>query len=433
MRKITYTLALACFGCGHKENQNIAHQLKAILPSHENSETRLGGGINVDSGELFNSCIDFDPAEVVSADGFGANSSPQTMINGNFTMKHVSSYKEVDELMQVRAEGGVKSAYASGRFQYSRDTSYHLSSDSVAVGIKAIADYGRFYLKKPKLKPEYAALSKTDINEFFRRCGHEYVSGYRLGQGILAMMSTDKESVQNYDKIAASLDASGGGAAKVDFSASFLAMTKQLSEVGMLHVQINILGGSKLSENSVFINSESDMTKLRDKLAALVANLKPEQTAKTAYYTAKYEFPVAAVTDQYDQRLAEHKNYVLTQLHADFRLYSEQLTRMNDSLRDMNKYLDSWNNICKDESDKKECVNYFEYLKKQHESVEVILKSIAKKTEDCVKAKDSANCDVLGAEEQKNAIYSKMLWPKQFYRIKYLSFLKKVKDRKIGS
>ena len=422
---------LFCASCGQRKNENKSNTLKAILPSHEYLETRLGGGINVDSGELFNSCVDFDPSQVVSADGFGANAAPQAMINGNFTMKLITSYLDVDELTQTRAEGGVKSAYASGRFQYSRDTAHHLTSDSVAVGIKAIADYGRFYLKSTKLKAEYAELAKKDIEEFYRRCGHEYVSGYRLGQGVLALMSTDKESVYNYDKISTSISASGGGVVKGDFSASFLAMSKQLSEVGLLHVQLNILGGSKLSEYSSFISSESDMTSLKQKLATIVENMKPDQAAKIAYYTSKYEFPVAQIGDEYDHRISEYKNLVLKQLYADFRLYSDQLVKLNDAIRDMDKYLDSWSNICKTESEKKECRAYFDYLEKQHEAIDTILKSIATKTEQCVKAKDSKGCDVLSADEQKNALVFKMNWPKQYYKLKYVAFIQRIKDRKI--
>jgi hypothetical protein len=390
----------------------MAPAFAAILPNANNSELRLGNGIDPDIERVFESCVEFSPDDVISADGVINSNQPTTSQSFSLSTDLVTSSRQVDEYTHTSVSASVQYMAYSGSFSVDASNQYNLSTDQLALGIKADAEYGRWFLNHVHLKPEMKALAKRDLKQFYKRCGHEFISGYKLGQGISVLLTTFSQS--EFSK--QTLDVKAGvkasiGALAVGVEGAFTSVASSLLKYGSLQIKINGFGGGPLSNYSAVITTDRDVKKFSDEIAARVAAFKLDQSTKTYFMTSQYP----EIQNQYLEILYNGRRNALQNLYSDYRKVAYDLDRLRKIVRtDFEK---QYGELCKYKADMT-CKQYGKYLADLVKHDEDAINAINEAARKCVAANDLRDCATPNIYTINPGI-EKTMWPEKFKLLLY--------------
>ncbi|KYG66554.1 hypothetical protein AZI86_05785 [Bdellovibrio bacteriovorus] len=388
----------------------------AILQNTEKNEAQLGSGIRVETEQLFPTCLQsFDRKEMISEDTLASTPVPESAKSVEVKSEVIRSYETLDEYTNTSFSASVQYMAYSGSAYYNREAQTKISSDTITVGIKAIANYGRWYIKNPVLKPEFARLAQTNIKEFYKRCGKEFVSGYKLGQGINIVLRTLDYSSYSYEKVDMGMSASGGsGGFSASVQAAFMSVASKLLNYSSLEVQINAYGLEGLQTTSRIIKTEKDVEKILETISAMIEEVEKKNAVVTDYLTAAYP-----IKDQpYTGALGEARRQSLKDLFAAFRQIDFDLSRMRSYVT--HDYVAEFQKLCDlNEEDKRTlmtCERYQEYVKRQTTALNSARELVVKAIQDCANAEDIKNCRLADLDAQMMLAKETRLWPKQYRR-----------------
>lgn len=300
----------------------------------------------------------------------------------------------------------------SGSFNLDSTNQYNFASDQLALGIKADADYGRWFLNHVRLKPEMKTLAQSDINAFYKKCGHEYVAGYKMGQGLSVLLSTVSRS--EFSKT--DLNVQGGvkgsvGELSASAEAAFTSMASSLLRYGSLQVRISGFGGGSLNSNSALITTERDLKRFSDEISRRVAAFKIEEATKTHFITSQYP----EINNQYLDILYNGRRNALQNLYSDFRKVSSELNRLREVVRtDFEK---QYGNLCK-YTGSMTCREYGGYLMDLLKRDEASIRSINEAARKCVATDDLKDCATPNIYIL-NPSLGKTMWPEAFQMLLY--------------
>lgn len=414
-------------GCD-REHEKIDSGIKTVIGMNPKSEVRAGLGVNADTLDLFEECIDMQGAEFKAEDGQpepGAG-SPSTDLQVNVVS--ISSYQDLDQFTDVNVSANIKSASYSGSFNYSQTEKYAMTSDLASVGIQASADYGRWYLKEPKLKPEYQSLYERSPQEFFKRCGSEFVSGYRRGQGVLILLSTSKKSVETYEKISASVQASvNSGTVTGNASASFLNIASSLLKMGSLNVEVRAYGGGPLSTISGLITAKADVESLATQISNLVNQMTPVQSSRYVMMTSPY--PGVNYSEiKSSPVMRDYRQFILRSLFADYRRLQQDLNRAAEIVRNGAGLKKNLGPLCTFPTKSNDtCDAFVSRLDGLKTNIEGAIRTIDELTKKCSVATDPDGCKSASAGDVRVSDLTIKTWEQQYRRqleIEYIQYLR---------
>lgn len=391
----------------------------AVVPITTSTELRLGDGVNPVTEQHFNSCLEFDPKDVLSEDFNGDDLSAR---EAKLKVEQVTSYRDFDRYTNTQVSASFKSLTFSGGFSYNGESQFTMHSDQASLGITHEADYGRWYLRDPQLKPEMAALADKDPKAFFERCGTEYVAGYVLGQGVKILLTTAENSVYSYQRIQTSLNAafnSGTNSGKLD--AAFLNVTSELIKNGMLRIHLLTYGSGAMSASEAFIRHQDDIKKYREELADLVSQMKPGEAVRIAYLTRPYR-----VNGQYNPIFTDHQRQTLEILFSDYR-------RLYDTRRRMAGFMGpQFPQFAERECTldyRNYCVTYVEELERAAAEIEKGIEVIEELALACIDGERVKDCRLPRIDEIHMSVLRQVRWPTQFRYALYQQMLEDIRDR----
>lgn len=385
-------LASIITSCGEDSNN---FETKANLNVTNDFLFDLGDGINVDGYEQLERCIDIKGHEPRAIDGQAqvlTPTSPTAFLD--LDVASISSYEQLDSFTDINVSANVRSGAYSGDFAYSDTSQYNLSSDTASVGIKVMADYGRWnYDDSLKLKKEYQDLYERDPDKFFERCGTEYVSGFRKGQGVTVLLSTASRSVYSYEKISATVNASvNTGTTSGNFSGSFLDITSSLLKMGSLNIKVKSFGGVRPVEIQKLITSEAEVKELAKTISGIVGGLKASDSSRTVYLTKKYpniDYTLVNVNPIF----REHRRYVISSLFSDYRRLSVDLSRATTLANALPNKMKDWGRLCDYSTPETgSCEGFISEINNLKNGIENAVIKIEALARACSKAKTISEC-----------------------------------------
>jgi hypothetical protein len=416
-------------GCGKDEPQGQS-KLAATIEMNEKSEVRGGLGINVDTGDTFEECIDMTNAAYKAEDGQqdaidGDSSSASLKVS----VQSLNSYQDIDKFTDVNVSANIKSATYGGGFNYSQTEKYAMTSDLASVGIHAAADYGRWYLVNPTLKPEYQELYKRSPEDFFKRCGTEFVSGYRRGQGIYVLLSTTKKSLETYEKISASVQASvNTGATSANASASFLNVASELLKIGSLNVEVRAYGAGSISTLQQLITAKADVESLAQQISSLVGNMKPQQSSRYVMLTSPYP-GVDYSGSKASPIMREYRRFILKGLFSDYRRLEQDLGRATGIVRDADVLKKQLGGLCTFPiKENKTCDQFLNELDELKTKIEKAIKKIEDLSKECAAATEIDKCKSASSGDVRVSDLTIRTWEQQYRRQLEIEYIKYLRD-----
>lgn len=390
--------------------QIVTVQVRAdVLDITKTSQTRLAYGVDPITEKVFEKCIDSGNDETAPEDGADPNERvPKSAFDMPFSVEQITSSSQMDRYSSSSVSASASYGIYSGSFSYAAQNKSALFSDQASVGIEAVADYGRWYLKKTTLKPEYAQLATRDLKEFFRVCGPEYVVGYRLGQGLRVVLSTSTLVTETYSSMQASVQGGvNAGVGSANLAGAFMETAYNLLKMGSLTVKLTSFGSGPLNELSKLVNTNSEVTAFRDNIANLLSTMTPDKSVRTHYITRPY-FPSAR---EYDALLTEHKRRVVLQLYSDYRQLYDTQDRLNTAFTN-NRIAGFLRETCRNSKDV--CDAYVDGLKKVREQIGLRLDEIQSSVRKCSAANKLSECSSRAEVPWEMSELQHIVWPPAF-------------------
>lgn len=402
----------------------------AIIRNSPDNEARLGHGIKVATEQLYPSCIrNFSPKDVVSEDALSNDHMPAGTLRLEVTSEVIRSYQKLDEYLNESISANVQYMAYSGSAQYSHEKQTSLSSDQITVGIRAKADFGRWYLKNPEIKTELQSVGKSNPQKFYQTCGTEFVSGYRLGQGLNIVLRTLETSSYSYEKIQAGATASakfasGGGSVQ----AAFLNVASSLLKFGSLEVRIIGYGTGGLATTAEIIKTPKDVEKIVEIISDMLKQMDSKQSVITEYLTSPY--PI-----QYQPYMAiagEAQKTTLNDLYGAFRKVDSDLSRMRQYVA--GSLVHDMGDLCNIQEirDGKEmsCAQYAEYVQAQTEALDKARTELVAGVQRCANGNGIEGCKLTDLKVYLDLADQVRLWPGQYqHKLRVLKYVAELRAR----
>lgn len=389
----------------------------AILRNDVNSTIRLGYGIDTSILKVFGAqpCVEFDPNDVEHADSPNSNVRNPTGTKGfNVYKEVVTSSMQADEYTHTSVSASLNYFAASGKFNADDKQVYKMSSDQLAIGIKAEADYGRWYLKHVRLKPMMYWLAKLDKQAFFAKCGHEYVNGYKLGQGLSVLLTTLNRTSFYSQEFSSSTSVSiGGSSVGVAASAAFESAAKELIKLGKVQVRVTGYGTTALPSET--LSSEEDIITFSKKIRDIVEKMRTQDAQEISYITSPY--PNVSYTA--DPIMEEIKHNTFESLFSDFRRVSSDLDHLRSIAR--SSVPAQISGLCQQRGIK-ECTDYGNYLDHLIQLDQQAIDTIDQQAMACEKAEHAGDCvstSVWVIHPELADVASGVKWPSYYRRLLY--------------
>lgn len=411
-------LTLVIASCG-KPHVSV---LSELIPSRENTEVRLGYGVDIITEEPLERCMDWDEGEYIREDAAaGAQAAEQSTRGLEIHVEQISSYKQYDEFSRQSVSANISAKFYSGGYNYDGNRSSKMQSDQVIVGMKAFADYGRSYLKNPRLKPEFQELLEKNPRVFYARCGTEYISGFNEGQGIYVLMSTTANLQESYRNVAQSLKAKMRAfGAKAELSASFENIATSLLKFGALKIDVSLMGGSSLGSLSVLLSNDVDVAQFKEKIAEIMGELQRSAAQRHIYISSVYP----GISSREGKVLASIKRETLKELFADYRKLMDNLLRLRKIIHSSDTFelpTSGFSNICTKYP--VQCKEYLLQLAEREKGLRGALDKVNELSDNCVAAEKPSECKTLSPQELNIDEMTLIDWPDQFKGFLYQQWL----------
>lgn len=391
----------------------------AVLPIHDKSELSLGRGVNSLTEQPYEECVVYD-TEKFEDGSSSLNPGDFTASSLPVKIEQITTYEQMSKYSSMAISASVSYSFASGSMAYASAEGMSMFSDQASVGMDISADYGRWFLTNVRIKPEYATLPRE---EFYKRCGREYVAGYRLGQGIRVKMSVSASATSSYSQMSAAVSAAvsaggfGGSAA-----ASFSQAASSLLSASSLQVDMQSYGSGDLRGVSSIIRTESDATKFRDTISQYIGALEPKKAVRTHYITRAY----FSDDGDHDPILIEVKRRTVQSLYSDFLMLMSNKDRIDAATRGgrLRQFL---GDIC--EKKPKECDAYLDKMEKEREWITAKAEEIRNLSNSCIHAKAVPDCKTFPEVHIMLERLQSILWPRHYRYQLMQAYLDEIRRR----
>lgn len=392
-----------------------------IIPNTSENELRLGDGIKVEVDQRFPTCLaDFNRTDLVPEDRLVDGTTPTSSRVLKLTSEVIRSFQSLDQYTHQSISADVQYLAYSGSASYTSDQESKFSREQITVGIQASADYGRYYIPNPQLRPEYANLAQADVSRFYSQCGFEFVSGVVLGQGVSVILRTLDSSSYDHSSVSASAEASVEGVkGSGSISAAFASVATNLMKYSSLEVFIYAYGAGDLKSTTKVLTTEKDVKEIVKVLSEMINQINPDQAVVTSYMTSPY--PIAH--QPYKGILGDVKRQSIHSLYSAFRGVSSDLYLLkryvNRDLRadlgkmcepELKKYVESPNQYLS-------CEDYSRYLEAQVETLHQAQSQIAKEIKRCAENDFTDLCRLTDVEQSLRVAAQDRYWPSKYKRM----------------
>lgn len=402
-----------------------------ILTNGSESEFRIGEGIRIDTEQRLPTCLtsastQFD-SDKVDATTAGAGSVRNMQVRSEIIRSRV----QMDSYSRQNTSLKVRYLALSGAFKYSSEDSTSFSKDQVVVGLSASVEYGRKYLNAPKLAKKYKQLGDQNIDEFFNQCGHEFVSGVELGQGINVILKTVDSQLLNSSVVAAKLEAALDGLSKggANLEASVSTVALSLLKYSQLEIQVVAYGLGGINQFAKVLTEKKDVEDIAHDLGNILMQVNPKDATVTSFLTSPYgevaRSPVSA--------LANIKRIALNRI-------VESIVEVTDDMNSLKKYLakdllSDLGDLCESdltkyiESNKKymSCSDYMSALSVRVANLSSAQSKLIGELRRCMEAPINDVCDGTDLNIYIDLIKQEFLWPGGYkallLRAKYRQFV----------
>lgn len=397
-----------------------------IIPINSTTETRLGFGINVATEQNFNKCIEeFNTADLIPEDYFSHDhNAPVTVRDLKIKTEIIRSRQTLDEYRNTSISAKANYMAYSGSASYNLEERDKVSSDQIIVGIRAHADLGRYYIKSPKLKNDYKKLSDTNLNEFYKQCGHEFVSGFIRSQGVSIILRSLNTVNETYKKMEAKIKTGvNAGNASGSIEGTFLNVANSLVQYGALSIEIYAYGVGGLQSFTKLISSENEVKLFLNSVSTILNASNFDNAGKSNYITSTYPIknqPYNSEETKFQKQSMQDLAYAIEKANNDYR------SLKNAVLTDLNK---DYSNLCK-VNYKITCSDYNQYLKAKLINRETIVGTLLGSLNRCATIGTFDACKLSTVIDHINEAQSDNInWPHQYLQIlKNLEYENKIKE-----
>ncbi len=378
----------------------------AIIPEHKNLQLRLGAGVDPVTDNVYEKCVSYNSEVFTDEDEYSQYTSESDVPPKSLEMsvEMITSYRDVDKYTNTQVSAGGSYAGFSGNVSYGEESRFSLESDRAMVGIEASAEYGKWYATDVELKPEFKKLYQENPQEFFRRCGKQFVAGYVKGQGIRILLATEKLSIYNYSKIVATAEASYGvEGLSADASVGFMQVASELSKLGSLSVEMNAWGTAPFKNLSPMVNSPSDVQTFRDNVSKLVDAMETSDRVVVKWVTEPY--PGVGSTD--NRLMVEHQRGTLHELINIFR-------RLSGARKRLSRFVTSWDQhiypFCSNNQIER-CERYVDKMDTRFENIGEAIKEVESLYNKCLDAQTTEDCQLPSIATINVDSLTEIKWP----------------------
>lgn len=260
-----------------------------IIPNGSENEFRIGDGIRLDTEQRLPTCLTAASINLDSEKMDSASVHAGSVRNLKVRSEIIRSRTQLDSYSRQNTSLKVRYLAMSGTFKYSSEDTSSFSKDQVMVGLSASVEYERKYLSEPKLARKYKQIAEQDMEEFFKQCGHEYVSGIELGQGINVILKSMNSQALNSSEVNAKLASELEGLkAGASLTASVSAVAQTLIKYSQLEVQIFAYGLGGLPQFGRILTDKKDVEELAHDLGKVLAQVDPKEATVTSFLTSPY-------------------------------------------------------------------------------------------------------------------------------------------------
>lgn len=394
----------------------------AILDNHSKSQVRLGYGINPLTEQVFNDCITYDK-ETYQDGGISLGKGEVSAIDLPVIVEHITSFEQMSKYSSSSMGASVSYAFVSASLSQTRVDASSMYSDEASVGIDLSADYGRFAINNAKLKPQYEELARTNRTEFYKKCGTEYVSGYKLGQGLRVKMSVSADASSSYSSVTTAVGvAVSTGAIGAGLAGAFSDAASSLMSSTALQVNMRGYGIGELKEVNQVLKTENDAKKFRDLIADYVGKIASKDAIKTHYITSPY-FPEDST---YSPMLTEVQRHTIRLLYSDFLLLLSNKERIEKLIQrgGVRRYL---GDICNKKSE--ECDVYVKKIEDERAWILNQLQEINRRADKCINAQSILECETYPESDILFERFQSIIWPKHYRYQLMQGYLDEIRDR----
>lgn len=407
-----------------------------IIPNTDRSEIRLGDGIKVEVDQRFPTCLqEFNRNDLIPEDGNHSADSGVSSRNLKMTSEIIKSYQSLDQYTHQSISADVQYMAYSGSASYSSEQERKFNREQITVGIQASADYGRFYIRNARLRPEIADLARTNLNSFYSQCGFEFVSGVSLGQGISIVLRTLDTSDYEHSDVKANAEAAvEGTSGSGSVSAAFSSVANSLMKYSSLEVFIYAFGAGELKSTSKILTTEKDIKAIVKEISDLMNQMKSEQAIVTNYLTAPY--PIQQ--QPYKGILGDVKRQSILNLFSAFRGISSDLNGLKDYIhRDFQSDLGSLcapdlKNFVGNKDRYLDCTEYSRYVKSQVEALQSARAAIAQEVKRCAENSFNDLCRLTDVQQAFKIAEQDRYWPAKYKKMLQVAQYRKTLKELIG-
>jgi hypothetical protein len=390
-----------------------------VLQITPSTELSLGRGADSLTEQAYDQCITYD------LEKFEDGSS--TLKPGEFTanqlpvkIEQITSYEQMSEYSATSISASVSYSFVSASMSYSSSQGSNMFSDQASVGMDVSADYGRWFITNVQIKPEYASLAR---DEFYKKCGKEYVAGYRLGQGVRVKMTVSASATSSYSQMSTAVGvAVSTGEIGVGVAGAFQNAASSLMQASSLQVDMTAYGAGDLNKINTLIATENDAVKFRNTLATYVSGLDAKNAVRTHYITRAY-YPE---DNTFDPMLIQVQRQTVQSLYSDFAMLTQNKQRLEAATRN-GKLRQFLGDICQKKPT--ECATYVTTMEHEQNWITDQIAKLDDLSKQCIQATKTSDCKTYAEVNIMQDQLENIIWPVNYRYQLMQAYLDDIKKR----
>jgi len=301
---------------------------------HPTSTLTLGKGLDpAQPNEEKRICFDFPEP----------NKKTEGALKTTASIEVLENTRNITAILNYDTNIDANLLFFSANTQFDFDNTYTLDKRSVSVVVKASTEYGRLFLKKPVLLPEYAEmLDKKQFNQFRTFCGSRLVTTEVRGATVAVVITIENASSELISKL--KITGSGGKSVAgigAKAKAMFEAEYRDKSTNNEVRAQLFAVGGNGISDLDKVVQNMvrrgERLDEIADGLQKFISGFTVDNSAPVRFYTTHID---PRLDDRYSDLIGEKKTKALLDIVWAYRnaelmngVVTKFLNNINDERR----------------------------------------------------------------------------------------------------
>lgn len=391
------------------------------------SKFKIGNGIEPGHFEPKENCVEFETEELFNQQG-----DPYELTKDSITHTYASGYDfDIYDDRLIGDYWGYRPYVDLFDFSNMNHFQYDINSEVFAYGsdIKTFGEYwhstyGLAFTKNPKLKQSYKNLYDENPEDFYKKCGRRFISGFSAGHTLSYIVFAPQKSI--FSSIPQSLKEELKTISDDEYFVNKVAYMFEKSYP--MYIKLFIHGASdKYAAENGKVYTLDTVESIRS-AGKLIESIKEDFNPLDSEFVDTMETPYELISElpfnDSENQSADRKAYLTSQLYERYTKNSQQIYRAEQELKHIQEFDKSWEDLCLFGD---ELIDSCQSFLEQSEAYIANLKK-----ENTLILKKANACKIeTNSEECKETIISQILdqpWANKFkdtLRLKMLDYCKK--------